>query len=41
MSIRFNPHNAEFNKNSEEQKIIVPIVKMLRQRGLKLMVHTF
>ena len=31
-----NPHNAEFNKNSEEQKILLPIVKMLRQRGFKI-----
>ena len=31
-----NPHNAEFNKNSEEQKILLPIVKMLRQRSFKI-----
>ena len=31
-----NPHNAEFNKNSEEQKILLPIVKMLIQRGFKI-----
>ncbi len=31
-----NPHNAEFRKNSEEHKIIVPCVKKLKEKGFKI-----
>ena len=31
-----NPHNAEFAKNSEETKIIIPVIKLLRKKGIKI-----
>ena len=31
-----NPHNAEFKKNSEEEKILIPIVKLLKKKGFKI-----
>jgi 4-hydroxy-L-threonine phosphate dehydrogenase PdxA len=31
-----NPHNAEFRKNSEEKKIIIPAIKNLKKSGFKL-----
>ena len=31
-----NPHNAEFRKNSEENKIIAPVVKKLSKKGYKI-----
>ena len=31
-----NPHNAELNKNSEECKIIIPVVKSLKKKGFKI-----
>jgi len=31
-----NPHNAEFNKNSEEEKIIKPAIKKLKKLKLKI-----
>ena len=31
-----NPHNAEFEKNSEEVKIIIPSLKKLRVKGIKV-----
>mgnify|MGYP001265601454 CR=1 FL=1 len=31
-----NPHNAEFRKDSEEVKIIVPSLKKLKKKGLKI-----
>ena len=32
-----NPHNAEYEKNSEEVKIIIPSVKKLRIKGIKVL----
>ena len=29
-----NPHNAEYRKNSEEIKIIIPAIKILKKRGI-------
>ena len=31
-----NPHNAEFRKDSEEKKLIIPAVKQLRKNGIKI-----
>ena len=31
-----NPHNAEFRKNSEEIKIIIPAIKILKKQGINL-----
>ena len=31
-----NPHNAEFKKDSEERKIILPAIKKLKKLGLSL-----
>ena len=31
-----NPHNAEFRKNSEEKKIIIPSIKALKKKGIKV-----
>ena len=31
-----NPHNAEFRKNSEEIKIIIPAIKILKKKGINL-----
>jgi 4-hydroxythreonine-4-phosphate dehydrogenase len=31
-----NPHNSEFKKNSEENKIIIPVIKKLRKSGVNL-----
>ena len=31
-----NPHNAEFRKDSEEMKFIIPSVKKLRKNGIKI-----
>ena len=31
-----NPHNAELRKNSEENKIIIPSIKKLKTKGIKL-----
>ena len=31
-----NPHNAELEKSSEESKIIVPSIKKLQKKGLKI-----
>ena len=31
-----NPHNAEFRKNSEEIRIIIPAIEKLKKRGLKI-----
>lgn len=31
-----NPHNAEFKKNSEEKKIIIPAIKVLKKFGILL-----
>ena len=31
-----NPHNAEYRKESEERKIIIPAIKRLRKLGLKV-----
>ena len=31
-----NPHNAEFSKNSEEKKIILPVIKKLKKNGFKI-----
>jgi len=31
-----NPHNAEFRKNSEECKIIIPAINKLKKLGIKL-----
>lgn len=31
-----NPHNAEFAKNSEEKKTIIPVIKFLRKKGIKI-----
>ena len=31
-----NPHNAEFRKNSEENKIIIPTILNLKKKGVKL-----
>ena len=31
-----NPHNAELRKNSEENKIIIPAIKKLKTKGIKL-----
>ncbi len=31
-----NPHNAELRKNSEENKIIVPVIKKLSNKGYKI-----
>ena len=31
-----NPHNSEFSKNSEEQKIILPVVKKLKKNGYRI-----
>jgi 4-hydroxythreonine-4-phosphate dehydrogenase len=31
-----NPHNAEFRKDSEEMKIIIPAIKKLKKKGLKI-----
>ena len=31
-----NPHNNEFNKNSEENKIIIPAIKRLKKKKIKL-----
>ena len=31
-----NPHNSEFKKNSEENKIIIPAIKKLRKLGINL-----
>ena len=31
-----NPHNAEFKRNSEEKKIILPAIKGLKKKGIKL-----
>ena len=31
-----NPHNAEFNKKSEEVKIIIPTIKKLKKRNLNI-----
>ena len=30
-----NPHNAEFRKNSEEIRIIIPAIKILKKKGVK------
>ena len=32
----FNPHNAEFRKNSEEKKFIIPAIKYLKKRNIKV-----
>ena len=34
-----NPHNAEFSKNSEEKKIILPVIKKLKKNGLRYQVR--
>ena len=34
-----NPHNAELRKNSEENKIIVPVLTKLKKRGFLSKVH--
>ena len=34
-----NPHNAEFRKNSEENKIIIPAIKNLKKIVLIFMAH--
>ena len=31
-----NPHNAEYRKNSEEKKFIIPAVKKLKEKGFKI-----
>ncbi len=31
-----NPHNAEFKKDSEEKKIILPAIKILKKRKIKI-----
>ena len=31
-----NPHNAELEKNSKECKIIIPAIKKLQKKGLKI-----
>ena len=31
-----NPHNAEMDKNSEEKKIIIPSIHLLKKRGINL-----
>lgn len=31
-----NPHNSELNKNSEEVKIIIPAISILRKKGVKI-----
>lgn len=31
-----NPHNAEFRKNSEEMKLIIPSIKQLKKNGIKI-----
>ena len=31
-----NPHNAEYRKNSEEKKIIMPVVKYLKKKAIKI-----
>ncbi len=31
-----NPHNAELKKNSEENKVIIPVIKKLKKIGLKV-----
>ena len=31
-----NPHNAELNRNSEENKVIIPVIKKLKKIGLKV-----
>jgi 4-hydroxythreonine-4-phosphate dehydrogenase len=31
-----NPHNSEFSKNSEEKKILLPVVKKLKKNGFKI-----
>ena len=31
-----NPHNAEFRKNSEERKMIIPSIKALKKKGIKV-----
>ena len=31
-----NPHNAELNKTSEERKIIIPAIKKLKLKGLRI-----
>lgn len=32
-----NPHNAEFRKNSEEVKVILPAIKRLKKEGIKIL----
>ena len=34
-----NPHNAEFSKNSEEKKIILPVIKKLKKMVLRYQVR--
>jgi len=31
-----NPHNAEFKKDSEEIKILIPTLKILKKKGIKI-----
>ena len=31
-----NPHNAELKKNSEEQKILIPVIRKLRKMGIRI-----
>ena len=31
-----NPHNAELRKNSEEKKFIIPAIKKLKKKGIKV-----
>ena len=31
-----NPHNSEFRKNSIEQKIIIPTIKKLKNKGINI-----
>ena len=31
-----NPHNAELKKNSEESKVIIPAIKRLKEKGIKV-----
>ena len=31
-----NPHNAEFDRNSEEMRVLKPVLKILQREGIKI-----